>query len=372
MLLTNAVLWTEEGFAQGPDIRLENGFVAAFGRLSPLPGEPVRDLKGDYLIPGFVDVHIHAYQGHDTMRGEEDIRFMARGLRETGVSAFCPTTMSASLEDTKKAVAAVRQVRLFPKSFEARVLGAHMEAPFLSPKKAGAQQACYFSDPSWELFEQMTGGHPEDVRLMTLAPERPGAEAFVKKAVSQGLRISVGHTDADAGLTHQAADWGADHATHLFNAQPPLHHRSPGVPGAVLTDERFFAEMICDGVHLHRDTVRLICACKGASRAVAITDAMEAAGMPDGDYSLGGQRVIVHGSEARLADGTLAGSVLTMPRALSNLIHRFSIDPWAAVRMCTAAPADSIGESLLGRLLPGSPAPLTRWTPDWRLSEVIG
>ena len=373
MLIRNAVVFAESAFHRDLRVRVSGGLVRETGPgLLPLPGEEVMDLEGDWLLPGFVDVHIHAFRGHDTMRGEADVRAMARDLRKEGVSVFCPTTMSASAADTARAVAGARQVRLRPDPDGARVAGVHMEAPFLSEKKAGAQLPVWFRDPSMELWEEMTGGRPEDVRLITLAPERPGSEAFIRQVTALGVHVSVGHTAAGAEQLHLAGDWGADHVTHTFNAQTPLNHREPGIPGAALADDRFYAEMICDGIHLHRDTVRLIWKAKGPEKAVVITDAMEAAGMPDGEYALGGQRVIVRDGAARLADGTLAGSVLRMPQALRNLILRFAIPPEDAVRMCAAAPADSIGEKLAGRILPGSPAPLTRWLPDWTFVSPIG
>jgi len=246
-----------------------------------------------------------------------------------------------------------------------------MEAPFLQESKAGAQRKEFFTDPSMEMLEQLTGGDTGAVRLITVAPEKPGSEAFIRQAAAAGIHVSIGHTAATAEQTHLAAEWGADHVTHTFNAQPPLHHRNPGVPGAALTDGRLYCEMICDGVHLHRDTVRLLACCKGPEKAVAVTDAMEAAGLPDGEYALGGQKVFVQAGEARLEDGTLAGSVLTMPRALENLIHLFGIRPEDACAMCTCTPADSIGEKLAGRIVPGAPAVLTRWSRDWRMTGVI-
>ena len=279
--------------------------------------------------------------------------------------------MSASEADTRLAVAGIRRVMARPEPRGARVLGAHMEAPFLSESKAGAQRKEFFADPDWDALLRMTEGHPEAVRLITLAPERPGSEAFIRRAAEAGIHVSLGHTAADAETVLRAADWGADHVTHTFNAQTPLHHRQPGVPGAALTDERLYCEMICDGVHLHRDIVRLIARCKGPGKAVAITDAMEAAGMPDGEYALGGQKVFVKAGEARLANGTLAGSVLTMPAALHNLIHRFGLPVEAACAMCTATPAASIGDPLAGRMLPGSPGILTRWSPEWEMVSVV-
>lgn len=372
MLIRNAAVYRGSGFYQGSDVRVRDGRILETGTgLEAEAGEAVTDLAGDFLVPGFVDVHIHAFRGQDTMQGEQAVRAMSRELRKLGVAAFCPTTMSASPGDTLRAIRGIRAVMDRPEEDGARVLGAHMEAPFLRESKAGAQRKEFFLDPSFETLKELTGGDLGAVRLITVAPEKPGSEPLIRQAVAAGIRVSVGHTAATAEETHLAADWGADHVTHTFNAQPPLHHRSPGVPGAALTDDRLRCEMICDGVHLHRDVVRLLAHCKGPERAVAITDAMEAAGLPDGEYALGGQKVFVRGNEARLADGTLAGSVLTMPRALENLIHLFGIRPEDACAMCTSAPADSVGEALLGRIAPGAPAVFTRWGSDWRMKGVL-
>ena len=372
MLIVNAVVFDGREFQKGLHLRLEGGVIVETGEfLSPGEGEEVLDLDGDFLVPGFVDVHIHAFRGHDTMDGEKAVRAMSRDLAELGVAAFCPTTMSASPEETKNALRGIRQIMERPEENGARILGAHMEAPFLREERAGAQRKEFFRDPSWEDFLWMTDGHPEIVSLITLAPERAGSEGFIRKAAAAGIHVSIGHTSADAETVHAAADWGADHVTHTFNAQTPVHHRKPGVPGAAMTDDRLYCEMICDGVHLHRDIVRLIARCKGPALAVAITDAMEAAGMPDGEYALGGQKVTVQAGQARLADGTLAGSVLTMPKALENLIHIFGIAPEAACAMCTAAPAASVHETAAGRIISGAPGILTRWTREWKHAGVI-
>ena len=372
MLITGANAFDGKAFRPDLMIQLEQGILTAVDKhLQPLPGEQILDLAGDFLLPGFVDVHIHGFRRHDTMQGEAALRAMSRDLAAVGVAAFCPTTMSASPEDTRAALQGIRAVMDRPEARGARVLGAHMEAPFLQESRAGAQRKEFFQDPDWTALEWMTGGHPEIVRLITLAPERAGAEAFIRKAVRHGIHVSLGHTSASAALTHAAAGWGADHITHTFNAQTALHHREPGVPGAALSDDRFFCEMICDGVHLHRDIIRMMVRCKSAARAVAVTDAMEAAGMPEGEYVLGGQKVFVRGGEARLADGTLAGSVLTMAQALHNLIHLFGISPAEACTLCTSSPADSLSLPLAGRMLPGAPGLLTRWSPSWEMVSVL-
>ena len=371
MLIINGNVFTGDAFRNDLDVRIRDGVVAETGEgLTAAPGEKTIDLQDDYLLPGFVDVHIHAFLGRDTMRGEEDIRAMSRELAKTGTGAFCPTTMSASGDQTAAVLAAIRSVTERQEPGGARVLGAHMEAPFLSEGKAGAQMKEYFCDPDWNTLTRMAGD-PSIVRLITMAPERSGSELFIRRAAAAGIHVSVGHTEACSAQVHAAADWGADHVTHTFNAQTPIHHREPGVPGAALTDDRYYCEMICDGKHLHDDIVRLMIRCKGPARAVAITDAMEAAGMPDGIYSLGGQRVIVKEGAARLENGTLAGSVLTMTQALENLIHRYGADPVSACAMCTSTPAESIGEHAAGHMVPGCPGILTRWTQEWRTKGVI-
>lgn len=372
MLIINAVIPADGGFTPNMRIRVEGGCIAAIGAdLSSLADEAILDLAGDYLLPGFVDVHIHAYMGHDTMEGEAAVRAMSRKLYEAGVAAFLPTTMSAPPEETRQAVAGIRAVMNRPEPRGARVLGAHMEAPFLNPLKCGAQRAECLCPPDWAAFLAMANGDASAVRMMTLAPELSGADEFIRQAAGSGVVVSLGHSAATAEQAHHAADLGASHVTHTFNAQPPLHHREPGLTGAALVDDRLYAEFIADGVHLHRDVVKLLCRAKGPNRAVAITDAMEAAGMPEGEYSLGGQPVTVKDGQARLQDGTLAGSVLTMGQALHNLIHRFGIAPIDAVRMCTSTPAESIGETVCGHIAAGSPVPLTRWDKDWNFIAIV-
>ena len=371
MLLTNARIPCNDAFVLRC-IRLTDGVIAAIAEeLPPLPGEPVLDCRGDYVLPGFVDTHLHAFGGQDAMQGEAAVRAMSRGLYRTGVAAFLPTTMSASAAETRSALRGVRAVMHRPELHGARVLGAHMEAPFLSPAKAGAQLTAYMCPPDWAVFLALTEGDIAAVRVITLAPELPGAEAFLRRASEAGVYVSLGHSTATAEQTHHAADLGATRVTHTFNAQPALHHRQPGLTGAALADDRLYAEFIADGIHLHGDVVRLLCRAKGADRAVAVTDAMEAAGMPDGEYALGGQPVFVRNGQARLADGTLAGSILTMQQALHNLIHRFGIPPIDAVRMCTSTPAESVGEHVVGHMTAGSPVPLTRWSRDWHFIDII-
>ena len=373
MLLVNANVYVNGGFTQDAQIRTQNGRIVEIGRnIASLSGEEIRDMEGDMLLPAFVDVHIHAYMGKDTMDGEEAIRHMSRNLRKAGVGAFLPTTMSASAEDTQRTLAAIKAVMENPEKDGAAVLGAHMEAPFLALAKKGAQMGEYFMSPSDENYGKLVGEYGDVVRLITLAPELEGAEEWIRDITKKGVRVSIGHTDATCEQVHAAADWGATNVTHLFNAQTPLLHRDPGVPGATLTDDRLFGQIITDGIHLHPDIIRLTWRAKGRERTVLITDAMEAAGMPEGEYMLGGQKVYVKDGAARLASGVLAGSTLTMKQALHNLITRFKIPAEDAIWMATAAPADSISEKGWGRIAVGMADTFTRWNGNWELMEVVG
>ena len=371
MLIKNAKAFINGAFQEGTDIVISDGRIAAIGQGLAVEGAETIDLKGDLLLPGFVDVHIHAFMGQDTMNGEEAVRHMSRELKKFGVAALLPTTMSASPEDTQAALKGIKAVMDRPEPDGAIVLGAHMEAPFLQESKAGAQLKQYFVLPNEENWSAYTGPYAGIVRMITMAPEKEGALDFIRRLTDSGITVSIGHTSADAETVHAAADHGATHVTHTFNAQTPLNHRAPGVPGAAMVDDRLNCEVISDGIHLHPDVVRLLMRCKGKEHTVAITDAMEAAGMPDGKYQLGGQDVFVKDGAARLADGTLAGSTLTMLRAFQNLI-RFGASPEDAALMTTRTPAQSILNDEVGEIELGAPAIFARFDKDYQFVGTIG
>lgn len=371
MLIIHANAFIDGAFRPDTCIRMENETVMAVAPdLVPAENETVSDVKGQFVLPGFVDVHIHASAGHDTMNGKNDVLGMARYLGSCGVSAFLATTMTASAGDTRSALCGIKNAMREHNPESAFIAGAHMEGPFLAPERCGAQDPALLSEPSEDAFVEYAGDSADIVRMITIAPELPGASGLIRMLTGKGITVSAGHSSATAGELHAAADLGLSHATHLFNAQPALHHRKPGLVGAALTDPRVICEMICDGIHLHPDTVRLICAIKGASGAVAVTDAMEAAGMPDGEYSLGGQAVTVREGSARLADGTLAGSILRMKDAFRNLLS-WGIAPEQVIPMCTSTPADSVGLKNFGRIRVGNKGCLTVWTQDWTMNDVL-
>ena len=371
MIITNANAFINGKFEPNSDLVLKDGKITAIGKGLQMQGEEIKDVNGDYILPGFVDIHIHSYMGEDTMRGEESIRKMSRALKKHGVCAFLPTTMSASIADTKSALADIDAVMKNQEPDGAIVLGAHVEGPFLCKNKAGAQMKEHFIMPTIENWEAITGEYAHVVRVITLAPELD-AMPLIAHLKNLGVHVSIGHTSATAQIIHEAGKVGADHITHTFNAQTPLNHREPGVPGAALVDDAFYCEVIGDGVHLHGDIVKLILRCKGKEKYIAITDAMEAAGMPDGKYSLGGQDVFVKDGAARLADGTLAGSTLTMKDSFTNLITRFGATPEQAATVTTITPAKSIDEEEVGRIELNSPAILARFDKDFMFVESIG
>lgn len=370
MLLTNGRFFVEGEFRSDVFVRVIRGIITQIGQMTAGKGESVLDLNGDAVIPAFVDVHIHAYGGHDVMQGEQSVRFMSRELYKLGVGAFMPTTMCQSVDATRKALTGIQAVMDSPEPDGARVLGAHMEAPFLSEEYRGAQDPCYILAPSLSAYQELTSGL-SCVKMMTLAVEKEGALELIGALKERGVVTCCAHSAATAEQVHRAADAGLTQITHLFNAQTPLHHRKPGVPGAGLADNRLYVQVIADGIHLHPDALRIAGLCKGSAKTLLITDSMMAAGMPDGEYSLGGQAVTVVQGAARLHDGTLAGSTLTMPMALQNMMAYGGFAPETAIPMATQAPADSVGAKEYGRIAVGCQAPLLRMDAQWNVKKVL-
>ena len=369
MLIKQGTAFIDGAFCRA-DVRIENGRVAEIGELAAHSGETVRDAQGLFVLPGFVDIHIHGFGGADCMRGEDDVRRMSDGLIRTGVAAFVPTTMSAFIPETRAALCGVQAVMDRPQPRGAAVLGAHMEAPFLAARYKGAQLEACLIPPSIEAYEQMAGGL-SCVKMMTLAPELPGAIELIEELTRRGVVTCAGHSDATAAHVHAAADAGLTQITHLFNAQTPLHHREPGVPGAGLADGRILVQVIADGIHLHPDVLRIAALCKGAQGVCLISDSMEAAGLPDGQYDLGGQAVFVKDGAARLENGVLAGSTLVLHRAVHNMITLAHVAPEAAVAMATSTPADAIGAKGYGRIEPGAAGVLALMDARWNFAGAV-
>jgi N-acetylglucosamine-6-phosphate deacetylase len=349
------------GRVLGPGyVRVESGIIAEVREGRP-EGSPDLALAGGTLVPGLVDLQVNGYYGHDMVDADEaGWHTVVRRLPETGVTAFLPTFITAPVKLLADALR--RTAALIPGlPAGSRVLGVHLEGPFLSEKRRGAHNADHLIDPTPELHDMLleTGL----VRLVTLAPERTGGLAAVRILAEEGVLVSVGHSDATAEQVSQAADAGARKVTHLFNAQSGVHHREPGVAAQALVDERLSPGLIVDLHHVAPVVCRLAFQA-AAGRIVLVTDAASAAGMPPGRYELGGEPIDLpaEGPPVRAGGGTIAGSALRLDAAIGNAVL-IGVDLVTAVDAATRVPAELIGRPDLGRLEPGAEADLL-WLGD--------
>ncbi len=370
-LLTAASLVTEYGLIDDPVVVLEDGGIVDIGsresRETP-HNAVLHDHPGATLTPAFVDVHTHGCCGRDVMEATgEAIATVNRFVARHGVGAYLPTTITAPRDVTLRSLAGLaRELARPPAPGEARPLGIHLEGPFLSHPKRGAHPPHDLQEPSIEFFDAMWEAAEGRVTLMTLAPELPGALDLIAHAVRRGVTVSIGHSDARAEAAEAAIRAGARSATHTFNAMRRLDHREPGILGVALTDDALYAELICDGFHVAPAMVRLFARAKGPERAVLITDAMSAAGMPDGAYKLGELDVRVAGGRAITGEDTLAGSTLTLDQGLRNYCREGSVTLADAVQAATRNPARMAGLDA-GILRVGARADLNVLAPDGAL-----
>lgn len=323
-----------------PDARLVivGDRVIAAGRDAE-PRGAVTDAQGLIVVPGFVDVHTHGGGGFNLHTDSaEEIAAYARWAPSTGTTAFLIGVVGAPGRVPEAELrAAVRAIESGVTGAEP--LGIHLEGPYISVARRGAHDPRWLRLPDpWETEHilEIAGRH---LRLVTLAPELPGADAMICRLVAAGVTVSIGHTDATYEQARAAIRLGITHATHCFNAMPPLHHRAPGPLGAIVESPDVLGELIADGVHVHPAAMRFLIGALGRGRVVGITDALSAAGLPEGEFTFAGQPARVAGGVARLADGTIAGSVLTMDQALRNLVERCAVSLADAVGMLTTNPA---------------------------------
>lgn len=359
MFLKNARYLDGEFCLRTGDLEIEDGTIRQLGKkLSYRQEDMVIDCEGYTVIPGFVDVHIHGCDNADTCDGKrESIDRMARFLLQRGVTSFCPTTMTVGKETIEQALLAAKACYEVPAEDGARVVGVNMEGPFISAERKGAQLESAIVPPDFELFKhffELSGGI---VRLIDIAPEQPGGDDFIARA-KELCTVSIAHTTTGYDGAKHAFDLGVTHATHLFNAMSGLHHRDPGVVGAVFDDDRVYAEIICDGLHIHPAVLRTAFR-QLDGRILVISDSMRANGLPEGEpFDLGGQLVTVRNGKATLEDGTLAGSVSNLYDEVKNLV-RFGIPFEQAVKAATLIPARSIGlEHEIGSIEVGKRADL--------------
>lgn len=323
------------------NIGIENGRIAYIGNEENI--EPIFETDG-IVVPGFIDEHIHGAGGADAMDGTvEALQTISEFLVREGTTGFLATTMTQSPENITNALKAVKKVREKGEYKGAEVLGVHLEGPFISPKHVGAQPLEYVATPDAELFDKYNEASGNSIKIVTLAPEVEGGLGLVKHLSNIGVVASVGHTGGKYADVVNAVAAGATNVTHTYNAQTGLHHREAGVVGAAMLLDELNCEMICDTIHVSVPAIKLVIKNKPHDKYTLITDAMRAKGMPDGKSELGGQEVFVNNGEARLADGTLAGSVLKMNVAVKNLVEKAGIPFTDAIDFATYNPAKNIG-----------------------------
>ncbi len=339
MIIKNAVVMDGSFNLQKADLSAENGRIVSVGEARG--GGECLDLSGLFVVPGFVDIHIHGCAGADTCDGtRSSIAAMAAHLVTNGVTSFCPTTMTVPVEEIEKAVQTVRGCMQDPPE-GAAVLGVNMEGPYISPDRVGAQKKECVRRPDAGEFRRLCEKYPGVVKLVDLAPEVDGARELIEYA--RGVcRVSIAHSTADYETAKRSFEWGVSHATHLFNAMTGMKHREPGAVGAVFDDGRVRAELICDGFHIHPAVLRTAFRLLGEDRSIVISDSLRAADLSDGDYDLGGQTVHVRGGRALLADGTIAGSTTNLGQEVKNLVG-FGVPVRQAVKSATINPAREIG-----------------------------
>ncbi len=372
------VLFTPDERIEQARVLVEDGVIARMGSAEAvaLPaGCEEAHFPGAVLAPGFLDLHIHGGAGHDVMEAEPAALPAVEALLcRHGVAAYLPTTVTAPMDATLAALDRLAQAietRLAGDTgaMRARPLGIHLEGPFISHAKRGVHPPECILRPSLATFDRLWQAARGHIRVLTIAPEVEGAMEVVRAAAQRGVCVSLGHSDASLEDARQAIAAGARHATHTFNAMRPLDHRDPGILGAVLTNDGVSADIIADGIHLAPATVDLFLRVKGEQRAVLISDAISAAGMPDGAYRLGAMEVEVRAGKCSY-HGKLAGSVLTLDRAVRNVMNFANYSLQQAVRLVTANPARALGIPA-GRLQPGARADLAVLSPAGEVIRTV-
>jgi N-acetylglucosamine-6-phosphate deacetylase len=355
--------------------------IAAVGRRDEVsvPASARRHDKRDFsVVPGFIDVHIHGAAGYDVMDSSAEVlAAITTSVAARGTTSLVATTVSASEEATCRAVEAVaawmERAKAQPpgRRVSAEILGVHFEGPFISHARRGVHPEEWIQAPSISLFRRLLASAKGTARILTLAPELPGAAELIPEALRAGLVVSLGHTDASYAEAIAAISRGAQHAAHVFNAMRPFAHRETGVLGAILTSPGVTAELIADGVHVDDAAIRILLAAKGTQGVILVSDGISATGMPEGRYRLGTLEVNVVGGVARNSDGKLAGSTLTLDRALRHMVA-LGISLREALPMLTANPARLLGlERRKGNLVPGADADLVLLDDQLNVTGVM-
>ncbi|MGG7076388.1 N-acetylglucosamine-6-phosphate deacetylase [Clostridium sardiniense] len=369
MLIKNCNIIFLDRIEKG-SVLVENGKIKEINPKNVQETEVI-DAEGMYLSPGFIDVHIHGAGGHDTMDGTyEAINEIAKTICKFGTTSFTPTTMTVAVEDIRKSMGVIKEAKINGTD-GANVLGAHLEGPFISPSAIGAQNPNFLEAPSIDTYNKMVGDCDDAVVSITIAPEVEGAKELIKYLSDKGIVCSIGHTKATYEEAIDGIKCGCSHSTHLFNAMTPFTHRAPGVVGATF-DSDITTETISDGIHIAYPALRVAYKQKGTDKVLLITDAMMACGMPNGIYSLGGQEVNVENGAARIKSGSLAGSILTLDKAVKNVYNNSDYPLNEVVKMASYNGAKHCKvEDRKGLIKEGYDADLVIFDEDINVKKVI-
>lgn len=368
MIIKNCKIIFTDRIEEG-SVLIKDGKIA---EINPRENDDeILDAEGLYLSPGFIDIHIHGAGGYDTMDGTiEAINTISKVIMNHGTTSFLPTTMTVSIEDINKSMKVIKKLKE-EGSEGANVLGAHLEGPFISPKAIGAQNSEYLLKPSIENYKKIVEGCEDAVTSITLAPEVEGANELIEYLSSNGIVCSAGHTKADYKEMMESIKHGISHTTHLYNAMTGFTHREPGVVGAVF-DSDITTETISDGIHISYPALKLAYKVKTTDKVMLVSDAMMACCMKDGKYALGGQDVYVKEGAARLENGALAGSVLTIDKAVENVYKNCNIPLHEAVKMAAYNPAKHCGvEDRKGLINKGYDADLILFDENINIKKVF-
>ncbi|NQT67736.1 MAG: N-acetylglucosamine-6-phosphate deacetylase [Actinobacteria bacterium] len=330
------------------------------------------DAEGSYVVPGFIDLHVHGGGGADVMDGTPgSLEKVAKIHCFSGTTSFLPTTMTMNKDKIIKSLENIKKV--FQKGTgTSEIIGIHLEGPYINPKRKGAQKESDILKPSIKGFEEFNDISEGLIKMVTIAPEIPGAIDFIKYLYKNGIYSSAGHSYASYEQTLKAVKVGLSQITHIFNAMKMLHHREPGLVGAALTTEELYAQVIADGFHVHPAVIKILVKAKSLDKIILITDAMRATSLGEGITELGGQKVVIKNSQARLEDGTLAGSIITMDKAIRIMVREVSVPLKNAIQMATLNPAKSIGiQNNKGSLEPGKDADIVIMGGNLEIETVI-
>ena len=339
MIIKDADVFTQDNCFVRTDVVVKDGKFAAISDMTEGAGEVIK-ADGLYMIPGLVDIHFHGCKGADMCDGtREALDVIAAYEASVGVTSICPATMTIPKDELVKVM---KNAGEYSYNGGAHIVGINMEGPFISPSKKGAQAADNIMHCDYEYFCKLQEAANGLIKLVDIAPEEPGAMEFIDK-VKDNVVVSLAHTASDYDTAKEAIERGASHATHLYNAMPPLNHRNPGVIGAVRDSGKCHAELICDGVHIHPSVIRATFAMFGAERMILISDSMRATGLDDGEYTLGGQPVSVKGNLATLHDGTIAGSATNLMDCMRYVVKEAGLSLDTAVMCAASNPAKEIG-----------------------------